>query len=260
MSPETQAMAVLVAAGVAGGLVTAVVGGSSLITFPVLLATGLPPVIANASNQVALTPGGLFAVLADRERMPSWNRSLLGLVATAMAGTVSGAALLLVTPDTAFTALVPVLIGAATLLFAASERIRRWSLSRTGPAASGAEWPRGATLLVFFPVTMYGGYFGAGMSVMLLAILSAGFFDDPRTANVVKNFLSGLVSIVAAIVFIFQGVVAWGPALGMMVGAMAGGFAGGRLAGALPPAVMRAVVIAVGSALTVVYARRYWWA
>jgi uncharacterized membrane protein YfcA len=251
-------MALLVAAGVAGGLVTAVVGGSSLITFPVLLATGLPPVIANASNQVALTPGGLFAVLADRERMPAWNRSLLGLVATAMAGTVSGAALLLVTPDKAFTALVPVLIGAATLLFAASERIRRWSLARTGPAASGAEWPRGAAVLVFFPVTMYGGYFGAGMSVMVLAILSAGFFDDPRTANVVKNFLSGLVSIVAAIVFVFQGVVAWGPALGMMVGAMAGGFAGGRLARALPPAVMRAVVIAVGAVLTVVYARRYW--
>ncbi len=260
MSPDAQALAMLIAAGVAGGLVTAVVGGSSLITFPVLLAAGLPPVIANATNQVALTPGSLFAVLADRERMPPWNGSLLAFAGTAMAGTVAGAALLLVTPEKAFTALVPVLIGAATCLFAGAERIRRWSLARLGTAASQSEWPRGGKLLVFVPVTMYGGYFGAGMSVMTLAILSAGFFDDPRTANVVKNFLSGLVSIVASIVFIAQGAVVWGPALGMMLGAMAGGFAGGRLARGLPPAVLRAVVIAVGAVLTVVYARRYWWA
>src|SRR4029450_6264633 len=114
----------LVGTGVAGGVVTAVVGGSSLITFPALLAAGLPPIVANASNTVALTPGNFAAGLADLERRPPWDRSCLGLIVVAIAGSAAGAALLLATPEKAFTALVPLLIGFATLLFALSDRIR----------------------------------------------------------------------------------------------------------------------------------------
>src|SRR5262245_14560887 len=254
---EIQSALALIGVGAAGGLVTAIAGGASLITFPALLAAGLPPVVANASNTVALAPGNLVATLADRERMPAWDRRLLGLTATAVVGSVAGAGLLLATPARAFTALVPVLIGGATILFALSDRIRRWCAA--SPAAMGAAPGRsGAQLIAFLPVAVYGGYFGAGMSVILLALLSAGFSRDLRTANVVKNLLSGLTSAVAAMVFITQEAVAWVPVLLMMAGALGGGFAGGRLVRVLPASWVRAFVIAAGFVLTAVYARRYW--
>jgi len=107
----------LFAAGLAGGVVTAMVGGASLITFPALLAAGLPAIVANASNTVALTPGNLAAGLADLERTPRWDRSFAGLAAVSVAGSVAGATLLLATPERAFTAVVPALIGFATFLF-----------------------------------------------------------------------------------------------------------------------------------------------
>jgi uncharacterized membrane protein YfcA len=126
-------------------------------------------------------------------------------------------------------------------------------------AAPSDPAPRvGPQLVAFAPVAVYGGYFGAGMSVMLLAILSAGLFRDLRTANVVKNFLSGLTSGVAAVVFIAQEAVAWPPVLTMMAGALAGGYAGGRLVRVLPARCVRAAIIAAGTVLTIVYARRFW--
>ena len=253
-APAAPATLALLASGLAGGVVTAIVGGASLITFPALLAAGLPPVIANASNTVALAPGNLAAAVADRERMPPWNASLLGLAVIAMLGSVAGALLLLATPERAFTALVPALIGAATALFAASERVRRRLASRRRPR----KMPMATRLLLFAPIAVYGGYFGAGMSVMLLAVLSAAFYADLRTANVVKNLLSGLTSVLAVAVFVAQGVVAWPPALAVMAGAVVGGFAGGRLVRVVPAPWLRAAVIAAGAVLTLVYARKYW--
>ena len=249
---------VLFGAGLAGGIVTAIVGGASLITFPALLAAGLPPIVANASNTVALTPGNLAAGFADLERLPPWDRSFLGLMAVCIVGSVAGAVLLLVTPEKAFTAVVPLLIGFATILFALSGRIRRWILSRAvrsvGPPASGD----GLRLLLVAPVAVYGGYFGAGMSVLLLALLSVSRADEFRATNVIKNLLAGLTSFVAVVVFVFQGMVAWPPTMVMMAGAVVGGFLGGRLARVLPPDLLRWTVITVGTILTAVYAWRYW--
>jgi uncharacterized membrane protein YfcA len=244
----------LFGAGLAGGVVTAVVGGASLITFPALLATGLPAIVANASNTVALTPGNLVAALADLERVPRWDRSLVALMAVCIAGSVAGAALLLLTPEKAFTAVVPLLIGFATLLFAVSGRIRQWILSRAGTPAAGP----GFGALLFAPVAVYGGYFGAGMSVMLLSLLSVSRTDEFRAINVLKNLLSGLTSFVAVGVFVLQGVVAWPPTLVVMAGAVVGGFLGGRLVRVVSPELMRWTVIAVGTVLTAVYAWRYW--
>src|SRR6266850_2046354 len=246
------AVAMMFGAGIAGGIVTAIAGGSSLITFPALLAAGLPPIIANASNAVGLLPGNFMAGFADPESMPRWNRSLLTLVVVCVVGSVAGAVLLLVTPEKAFTAVVPLLIGFATLLFALSGRIRLWILSRTADRVPSAGWSN----VLFVPVAVYGGYFGAGMSVMILAILSVSRADEFRTANVIKNLLSGLTSFVAVVVFVLRGVVAWPPALLVMGGAVIGGFVGGRLARVLPPEAMRWIVITVGTVLTVVYAYR----
>jgi uncharacterized protein len=257
-SMDAPAGVMLFGAGLVGGVVTAIVGGASLITFPALLAAGLPAIVANASNTVALTPGNLAAGIADLERLPRWDRSFVGLIGVCVVGSVAGAALLLVTPEKGFTAVVPVLVGFATLLFAASAPIRQWIAARAA-AAGGARAPRQSVgLLLFAPVAVYGGYFGAGMSVMLLALLSVSRADDFRATNVVKNLLSALTSFVAVVVFVAQGVVAWPPTLVMMAGALVGGFLGGRLVRVLPPARVRWIVIGAGSILTLVYAWRYW--
>ena len=245
----------LFGAGLAGGVVTAIVGGASLITFPALLAAGLPPIIANASNTVAMTPGNLMAGLADLERRPRWDRSLLGLLTVCVGGSVAGALLLLVTPEKAFTAVVPLLIGFATVLFAQSGRIRSWILSRPKGAAHVAP---GSGALWFVPVAIYGGYFGAGMSVMLLALLSVSRSDDLRATNVLKNLLSALTGVVAVTVFLVRGMVAWPFTLVMMAGALVGGFLGGRLVRVLPAEAVRVIVIVAGVVLTLVYAWRYW--
>ncbi|PYN71496.1 MAG: hypothetical protein DMD97_27365, partial [Candidatus Rokuibacteriota bacterium] len=246
-------VAIYVGAGIAGGIVTAIAGGSSLITFPALLAAGLPPIVANASNAVGLLPGNFMAGFADPESMPRWNRSLLALVLVCVAGSVAGAVLLLVTPEKAFTAVVPLLIGFATLLFAMSGRVRLWIESRPASGARARVSADGLKILLLIPVAIYGGYFGAGMSVMLLGILSVGI-GEFRTTNVIKNLLAGLTSLVASIVFVVQGMVAWPPTTVMMVGALIGGFTGGRLVRVLRPELVRWIVIAVGTILTAVYA------
>jgi uncharacterized membrane protein YfcA len=248
----------LFGAGLAGGIVTAIVGGASLITFPVLLATGLPAIVANASNSVALTPANLIAGLADLKRLPPWDRSLGGLIVIAIAGSVAGALLLLVTPEKAFTAVIPLLIGTATILFALSGPIRLWIAARPAAVARTDGVSGGLGMLLFTRVAVYGGYFGAGMSVMLLALLSVSRADEFRANNVLKNLLSGLTGLVAVVVFVSQGMVAWPPTLVTMAGGLAGGFLGGRLVRVLPAELVRWVVITVGTVLTLVYARRYW--
>lgn len=253
---EGQAALMLFGAGLAGGVVTAIVGGASLITFPALLAAGLPAIVANASNSVALTPANFIAGLADLKRLPPWDRSLGGLIVIAVAGSVAGALLLLVTPDKAFTTIIPLLIGMATILFAVSGPIRLWLAARPAGHAGGCSG--GLAMLLFAPVAVYGGYFGAGMSVMLLALLSISRAEEFRANNVLKNLLSGLTGLVAVVVFVYQGVVAWPPTLVTMAGGLAGGFLGGRLVRLLPAELVRWVVISVGTVLTLVYAWRYW--
>jgi hypothetical protein len=192
--------------------------------------------------------------LADLERIPRWNRSFAGLALISVVGSGAGAALLLATPEKAFTAVVPLLIGFATVLYALAGRIRLWIAAR----AAGAAASTGTEPLLFAPVAVYGGYFGAGMSVMILAILSVTRADEFRSSNVIKNLLSALTSFVAVVVFVLTGTVAWPPTLVVMTGAVIGGFIGGRLARVLPSELMRRIVIVVGAVLTLIYARRYW--
>lgn len=245
----------LFGAGVAGGVLTAVVGGAGLITFPALMAAGLPAIVANASNAVAMTPGNIAGAVADLGRLRA-DRAFAGLLAVCVLGGLAGAGLLLVTPERAFTMVVPLLIGLATVLFAAAERIQRWTRASSGRGDGGPA--TGLRLLLLAPAAVYGGYFGAGFSVMLLAILFVTGANDFRNANVVKNLLSGLTGLVPVVVFIVQGIVAWPQALAMMAGALVGGLLGGRLVRVLPQKLIRFVVITVGSTLTLIYAWRYW--
>ena len=247
----------LIVAGVAGGTISSLVGGAALVTYPALLAVGLPPVTATVCNLVALSPGNLLAALYDRTQLPPLNRSFLGLVIASVLGAFAGAFVLLRTPERMFEVMVPMLIGFATLLFAYAGRISAFVRARVGDQDNSPHrWEH--SIGVILPVSFYGGYFGAGVGVLLLGVLSLGKPGDYRAANVTKNLVTSLNSLVAAALFIGQGAVLWTPTLIMMAGALVGAFIGARLAQIAPHAVMRVVVVAVGALLTVIFAWRYW--
>jgi uncharacterized membrane protein YfcA len=257
---DAASMLLLAGAGLAGGTVTAMVGGASLITFPALLAAGLPPVIAAASNTVAMTPSNFVAAAADYKRLPGWKPAFHRITIISLVGSAIGAWLLLSTPERAFMAMVPLLIGVATLLFAFSRQIRRWTFRHgDDPAIHSARADR-IGLMLLAPVAVYVGYFGAGAGIMLMAILSLGHTGDFRTVNALKNLIGGFMSVVAIGIFIFTGMVAWPQALAMGVGAVCGGFLGERLVRVVPGPVVRWVVIVVGCAVTATYGYRYWFA
>ncbi|WP_246669332.1 MULTISPECIES: sulfite exporter TauE/SafE family protein [unclassified Bradyrhizobium] len=236
-------------AGIIGGIVNAIAGGATLITFPAMLAAGLPALAANASNAVAVTPGHLMAALADHRRLPALDRRLAASAVVTIAGGAMGAGLLLVTPERFFTALVPALIGIATLIFAFGPRIQATLPQHGGDAVRD---------MLLLPTAMYGGYFGAGLGVMLLAVLTVAGREEFRAINALKNLLATAVSLTTLTIFAIEGLVHWPETFAMLTGALAGGVCGGRLIAVLPPSVVRLVVIVTGLSMTVIYAFRYW--
>ena len=244
--------ALLFGAGLAGGVANAIAGGATLITFPAMIAGGLPPIIANASNAVAVTPGHFVAALADRAQLPRFDQALVRALSAAVVGGVLGAILLLVTPERLFTLLVPALIGIATLVFALGRHIRSGAGVDASSRSDGLRW----ALLV--PASVYGGYFGGGSGVMYLAVLVVTGRENIRQANVLKNLLASVVSAVTIMVFVIRGVISWPETTVMLVGAVVGGFLGGRLIAVLTPATVRAIVVLAGTVMTLVYAWRYW--
>lgn len=256
MLPWTDSLLLLLA-GFAGGTVNAIAGGATFFTFPAMLAVGIPPVVANASNATALVPASLVAAWTQRRDLADVRRWLLALAALGLVGGVAGAVLLLVTPDRTFMVLVPFLLLIATVLFAASPRLLAWVRARGGPHTGGLRltpW----TLLLLALCVVYGGYFGAGLGIMLLAGLGLWGLEDLRVANALKNGLSALVNGVAVAIFITQGIVAWPATLAMMAGAALGGFTGARIARRLPQRLFRAIVIGVGSLLSIWYLVKLW--
>lgn len=243
----------LIAAGVAGGVVNAVAGGATLITFPAMLQVGLPPVIANASNAVAIMPGHLIAVLADPGRWPPLNARLAWLAAASLFGGISGALLLIWLPEALFTGPVPAFIALATLLFAFAPTIQARQAKRgprpiaalTGPVMIGV-------------ASIYGGFFGAGLGVILTALLSNSVSQDIRTVKVLKNLLATIVSLASTTIFILQGAISWPQTFIMLIGALIGGFMGGYLIRVLPAEWVRRAVIVSRCLLSIIYGIRYW--
>src|SRR5712671_3865765 len=249
----------LLVAGIVGGALSALAGGAAIITFPVLLATGISPVLATTSNMVALAPGNLVAALYDRSQLPPLGRSFAAMVVASILGALIGASLLLLTPERVFAALVPLLLGFATVLFAYAGRISAWLRARA-QARGGETGPHrwSGTIGWLLPVSVYGGYFGAGVGVLLLGVLSIGTGGDYRSANVAKNLVTSLNTVVVSTFFAVQGVVAWPQALTMMAGALIGAIIGARLAQVVPNSVARVMVVVVGAVLTVAFAWRCW--
>ncbi len=245
------------AAAFAGGVMNSLVGGGTLVTFPTLLALGVPPVAANVTNTVALCPGYFSGAYAQRGALVGQRARLRGLIVMSAIGGLAGAGLLVVTSDRVLTNLVPVLLGLATLLLAASPRLK--AAFGHAPTDDGGPMrdPRWLPFSVGL-VAVYGGFFGAGIGVMLLAVLSIGIHQTLDRSNALKQVLSLVINLTAAMLFVLSGKVWWGLAGAMSVGAVLGGLLGGRMVGRLEPERFRVVVVAIGAVLTVIYAFRAW--
>ncbi len=254
---DFQHAAILVAAGIGGGALSSVIGGASIVTFPALIAAGLPPLSATVCNIAATTPGVLVAALADRKQLPPVNRAFAGLVLMSFFGAALGSALLLLTPQKVFTLIVPLLLGFATILFMLANRISLWMRERA--QRRGREVGFSVTSLkILFPVSFYGGYFGAGVGIMLLGVLSIATGGDYRSANATKNLVGVFNNLAATAVFMTQSAIFWPQTLTLMAGTVMGGLLGAWVSRVLPKEAARVLVITAGSLLTVIFAWRYW--
>jgi hypothetical protein len=250
MSVSGIELALVGLAGVGGGAVNALAGGGTLITFPTLTAVGLPPVSANVTNTVALAPGYLSGTLAQRGDLSGQRTRLLRFVPAAVAGGVAGGALLLSTSDAVFRQLVPFLILGASALLAMQERIRAAVVHRLERSPSEEGW---WALLPVFAAAVYGGYFGAGLGIILLAVLGLALDDSLTRLNALKQALSFAINVATAVIFLFSGRVSWLVALCLGAGAIVGGTLGGRLAHRVRPEILRRVVVTIGVVVAIAY-------
>ncbi|MFJ5878702.1 sulfite exporter TauE/SafE family protein [Streptomyces sp. S1] len=241
-----EALAVF-AAGIGAGTINTIVGSGTLITFPVLLATGLPPITANVSNALGLVPGSVSGAIGYRRELKGQKKRILRLGAAALVGGLVGAILLLALPSDAFDAIVPVLIGLALVLVLLQPRIAAAVKRRRERTGSEAHPDGGPTLLVgLLLASMYGGYFGAAQGVLYLSLMGLLLHDDLQRINAVKNILGALVNGVAAVFFLFVADFDWTAVLLIAVGSTIGGQLGAKVGRRLPPTVLRGVIIAVG--------------
>ena len=230
-------------AAVAGGAVNALAGGGTLITFPMLTAVGIPAVAANITNTVALCPGYLGGSLAQWRDLRGHERRLWLLAPAGALGGIAGGILLLNTGEHAFRVMVPYLILLAAGLLAVQDRLRTWLVRRAERKGSGN--PHEASI--------YGGYFGAGLSVIVLAVLGLVIEDTLTRLNALKQVLSFSINLAAAIFFLFSGQVVWPAMLVMAVGALVGGALGGRLAGRIRAVTLRRIVVTGGVVIALIY-------
>ncbi|TCB97242.1 sulfite exporter TauE/SafE family protein [Micromonospora zingiberis] len=246
MTP-TQAT-LLAVAGVAGGAINAVAGGGSLITFPALLAIGLPPVSANVSNALSVAPGYAASVLGSRADLTGQGTRLRQVIPTAVLGAVAGSTLLLSTPRAVFDLVVPFLVLGATATLAFGSQLRTLA-GRT--RAHSPHRATGTLHLAVFLCALYGGYFNAALGVLLIAGLALVLDEPLRRVGALKNALAATVGAVTILIYSVFGPVNWAATAVLVPATMIGGYVGARLARRLPPRVLRTVIITFGTAVGV---------
>ena len=239
-------------AGVAGGAVNALAGGGTLITFPTLTAVGIPPIPANVTNTVALSPGYLSATFAQLKDLKGQARRLRFLAPAGLMGGLVGGLLLLNTQEKVFRQLVPYLILLACGLLAVQDPVRKWLVKRSTRGVE-SHIPEPWAILPIFVAGIYGGYFGAGLSVIILAVLGVILEDTLTRLNALKQGIAFSVNIAAAVLFLFSGRVVWPAAVVMAAGAILGGMLGGKIAGRIKPTTLRWVVVTIGVVVAVIY-------
>jgi uncharacterized protein len=239
-------------AAATAGMINALAGGGTLLTFPVLVAIGLPAVTANVTNTLALWPGSLGGTLAQGRDLKDQQKRLWIVIPAAILGGLTGGILLLQTTEKLFSNLVPFLILLASGLLALQTPLRNW-LSRRQAHGSTRPIPEAWVFLPVFLGAIYGGYFGAGLGIILLATFGLLLNESLTRLNVLKQIVAFTANFTAAVLFIFSGKVVWSIALVMMVGALLGGSLGGRLAGRVKPAALRWIVVTIGFIVGIVY-------
>jgi uncharacterized membrane protein YfcA len=236
-----QAIAIL-AAGAAAGAINVVVGSGTLITFPILLAFGYAPVVANVSNTIGLVPGSVSGAIGYRRELAGQGRRIRTLACATIVGAATGATLLLTLPASAFKAIVPIFIIAALLLIIVQPRLGellRRHRGRSEPIGA-------ATLFGVFLTGVYGGYFGAAQGIMLLAILGLALDDTLQRINAAKNILAGLANLLSGAIFAIAAPVDWAVVGLVALGAISGGALSARYGRRLHPTALRALIVAVG--------------
>jgi uncharacterized protein len=243
-----QTITFLFLAGALGGALNAVAGGGSFIAFPALLFTGVPPIPANATNTIALWTAAAASGGAYRKRLDVPRRVMIPLLAASLAGGLAGAFLLLKTPAHTFMRVLPWLTLGATLLFAFGKKLAGGRQSIIEHEASGAALA-GATLFQL-AVAVYGGYFGGGMGIVMLAMLAALGMTDIHAMNALKSVMGFVINGVAVVTFIIAGAVYWKHGIVMIVGAILGGYLGAHYAMKMPQVWVRNFVVLVGAGMT----------
>jgi uncharacterized protein len=239
-------------AAVAGGAVNALAGGGTLITFPMLTVVGIPMVAANITNTVALCPGYLGGSLAQWRDLRGHERRLWVLAPAGVLGGIAGGVLLLNTGEHAFRVMVPYLILLASGLLAVQDRLRAFLARRAERKGSGTPHEAWTALPVGL-ASIYGGYFGAGLGVIVLAVLGLALDDNLTRLNALKQVLSLSINLAAALFFLFSGQVVWPAMLVMAAGALVGGTLGGRLAGRIRAATLRRIVVTGGVVIALIF-------
>ena len=245
--------ALLAVAAFAAGVLNAIAGGGSFLTFPALVFTGVPPIVANATSALAVSPGYLGSTLGFKPELRALpRRRLWREMAICALGGVAGASLLLVTPAKLFAGIVPWLLLFATLLFAAGPTIARWAKSQADTGAAAASEPRWRDIGLLV-VAVYGGYSNGGLGILLMALYTVGGESRLNVVNALKNLNSLVLSWLSVGAFVVAGAIAWQPGVLMMVAATAGGFFGARWSKRLPAPWVRGGVIATGLVMTALF-------
>lgn len=239
-------------AAIAAGIINAIAGGGTLVTFPVLTAIGIAPVVANVTNTVALCTGLLSGTYAQRKDFKAQKKRLWKILPMGVAGGIAGGLILLNTKESSFNALIPYLILLATILLALQVPVKNWIAARLARHENKKHNPVTLYILIFL-AAIYGGYFGAGLGIILMAVLGLVIDDSLTSLNVLKQAISFCINLAAAIYFAFSGQVIWTVALVMAAGAITGGLIGGRLAGKLKPEILRWTVVSIGLLVAVIY-------
>ena len=243
----------LAIAAFAAGVLNAIAGGGSFLTFPALVFTGVPPIMANATSALAVSPGYFGSTLGFKDELRELpKRRLWREMAICAVGGVGGALLLLVTPAKLFAGIVPWLLLFATALFAAGPSIARWARARSNGVHTEPRW-RDAALLV---VAIYGGYFNGGLGILLMALYTVAGESRLNVVNALKNLNSLVLSWLSVAAFVIAGAIAWQPGLIMMVAATAGGFFGARWSKRLPAQWVRIGVIVTGLVMSALFFMR----
>lgn len=244
---------ILFFAAMLGGALNSVAGGGSFIAFPALVFTGVPAINANATNTIALWPGSVASVSAYRSELKSQRRLLFTLGGSSLAGGLLGAILLLHTPEPTFVKLLPYLLLMATLLFTFSGKITDGLRRRFG-GGPGPEWaPVVGVGLLQLVIATYGGFFGGGIGILMLATLALIGMENIHAMNAVKTALASLINGVAVVTFVLAGAIVWPQAILMITGAVLGGYTGAYYARRLDPKLVRRFVITVGFLMTIYF-------